>query len=84
MEFVDHLVHEELMRGAKAGTKRVAGQGKILDAIKGLHAPLLTKTDQCPPIPTSLSDRWKEVQRQDALEQERRKKAKKAKAGAAA
>jgi hypothetical protein len=35
----DSLLHEEMIRGAKAGTARAPGTGGILDALLGLHRP---------------------------------------------
>jgi hypothetical protein len=55
-EFVG-VGHEELMRGSAAGSKRAAGTGTILDAIKGLHPALPASPAACPPIPKSLADR---------------------------
>jgi hypothetical protein len=61
-EYVD-VHHEELMRGSRAGTKRAAGTGTILDAIKGLNSALLTSTADCPAMPKSLTERYEEEQK---------------------
>jgi hypothetical protein len=61
LEYVD-VLHEELMRGSVAGTKRAAGTGTILDAITRLHPALLASTTACPAIPKPLADRYGEYQ----------------------
>lgn len=78
LQYLD-VDHEELMRGSTAGTPRAAGTGNILDAITGLHAPAMTSTSGCPAMPTSLSDRWKQIKQKEkdeaaAAERERRRR----------
>jgi hypothetical protein len=50
------LQHEELMRGAAAGTAR-GKAGNILDALVGLHPPARATTADCPAMPAPLSGR---------------------------
>jgi hypothetical protein len=69
MEYVG-VSHEELMRGSPAGSKRPAGTGTILDAIKGLHPARLTSTAGCPAMPKSLAEKYnEEVEKRKAQKQ---------------
>jgi hypothetical protein len=63
--------HEELMRGSTAGSKRAAGTGTILDAIKGLHPALPASPAACPPIPKSLADRYRALTQPKAKPKDR-------------
>jgi hypothetical protein len=78
LEYLD-VDHEELMRGSGAADPRAAGTGTILDAIKSLHTRHTSPT-ACPAWPRSLEDRYNDVKRQEELEREAKRKAKKKKA----
>ncbi len=75
LEYLD-VDHEELMRGSGAANPRAAGTGTILDAIKALHTTYKSVT-ACPAWPKSLEDRYNDVKKQEQLEREERRKAKK-------
>ena len=56
IEYID-VDHEELMRGAPAGSKRPTGAGGILDAINSLHPGLLASMVGCAAMPEPLAKR---------------------------
>ena len=65
IQYVD-VQHEELMRGVPAGTKRPAGAGGILDAIKGLHAPPGESSTMPKPLAEVFKEHEEEKQKQRA------------------
>jgi hypothetical protein len=73
IEYID-VAHEELMRGAPAGSKRPAGAGGILEAINSLHPALLASTDDCSSMPEPLEQRVKDRKAEEEKEKKELKK----------
>jgi hypothetical protein len=78
LEYID-VAHEELMRGAPAGSKRPTGAGGILDAINSLHPALLTSAGGCDAMPEPLGKRVADRKAEEAQEKKELKDKEKAK-----